>query len=108
MKLFKENHNHVRSTGHINMFNKKAFQFFAKKYGFKIKMIRSTNHLDINLIDFIYYYFNNKKFIHRHNYNVLLSPLSLVLERVVSCALNKINLLSKIGKGSYLEVILEK
>ena len=107
MKLFKGKHEHVSSHGHVNMFNKKSIFFLAKKMGFKIKKIE-TNRLDITLIDILHFYFNPKKFLHRYNYNIILTQISLFVQKITWYALEKSNLLQKWGKGSYLEVVLEK
>ncbi len=97
MKLFKDKHIHIsHSHVHENMFNKKSMESFAKNYKFKVKKNGTDNCLDINFIDLIYYFFS-KNFIHRHNYNPILSPISLVTEKVLGYLLNRTNLLCKLG-----------
>lgn len=106
MKLFKGKHTHVCSHGHINMFNKESLLFLAKKHGFAAKKIETRN-LDITLIDIIYHLIP-RKFVHRYSYNIILTPISLFVGKILDYGLDKSNLLQKWEKGSYLEAIFEK
>lgn len=108
MKLFKGEHVHVSLHAHVNMFNNKSIIFLANKVGFKIKKVETNNMLDIKLIDILYFYFNRKKFLHRYNYNIILTPISYFVQKITQYVLEKSNLLKKWGKGSYLEVVLER
>ncbi|MFB0500163.1 MAG: class I SAM-dependent methyltransferase [Candidatus Hadarchaeaceae archaeon] len=110
MKLFKEAHIHVSTHAHINMFNRRSLIFLAEKHGFSVEEIKSTNELDITLIDVLYFYFNRQKFVHRHNYNAVLTPISLLIEHVMERIFNKLDKIYwQVGRGgSYLEVIFKK
>jgi|GEM_PF-2819863 len=105
MKLFKDKHIHVKSIAHINMFNFKAFRELAKKYGFKIKSIKTDNNLDIRLSDLISLRRND--FLHRNN-KMPFNRFSSALFLFANFVLDKTNVLSMLRLGSYLEVVLAK
>ena len=108
MKIFREKHIHTYTIVHINMFDRKSMEFFAKSHNFSVRMNRVSNELDISLIDLLYFLFNPQNFLHRFNYNPAITPISLAIQLFLVPPLQEANIIRKLGGGSYLEVILEK
>lgn len=107
MRLFREKHTHVSSHGHINMFSKQSMNALAEKYRFSVVKNDSSN-LDITFLDLLFYYTYPDKFLHRFNYNLLLSPISSLVAKITERMLKKMRILSNLVGGSYLEVVLKK
>lgn len=99
MKIFREKHIHTYTIVHINMFDKKSMEFFAKSHNFSVRMNRVSNELDISLIDLLFFLFNSKKFLHRFNYNPAITPISLAIQLFLVPPLQKANIISKLGGG---------